>query len=290
VSLSAHNCYQYPKINPKSKRINNMSTTASPAATLSRTSTARPAVQIPSTFSAFSSLLRADLITQWRNRRASMLVILMPVIILMAWKGLVGQFGGTFVMANCITVGLNAIGLMGYTNSIARDRDKGIFQRLRVTAAANWIIMASRLTVQLIMIVVLTLVMFIVGHQFDHITFSASGYALCFIVTIVAGAVYLSLGQVIVGLINNPETVNATSRLIYIGFIMIGMFSEFGMLGNQVRDIVRWSPYGTVKRIVSDSLTTSGWNSHSNMALLAMIGYTLIFSILGIRWFRWSTR
>src|ERR671932_696330 len=106
---------------------------------------------IPKTSTALSSLLRADFTTQWRNRRSVVLVLLVPVIILISWKGLVDKMGGPFVLSICITIGLTAIGLMGYTNAIARDRDKGIFQRLRVGPIPSWTIMASRLIVQIFM-------------------------------------------------------------------------------------------------------------------------------------------
>jgi len=228
--------------------------------------------------------------TLWRNRRASLLVVLVPTIILISWKGLVEKLGGVFVLANCITVGLTAIGLMGYTNTIARDRDKGIFQRLRVAPASNWTIMASRLTVQLMMIIITTLVLFIVGYKFDGISISAGGYAAGLLISIVGGAVYLSLGQVIVGLIKNPETVNVTTRLVYFAFIMVGMFGEIGMLGDKIRDAVKWSPYGTVRHIISAAFTPSTWDNHSWMALLVTLGYTIVFTFLGVRWFRWNTR
>lgn len=245
---------------------------------------------LPSTSAVFSSLLRADLTTQWRNRKSAIMVILVPALILISWKGLIPQFGGAFALSNCITVGLIAIGLMGYSNSIARDRDKGIFQRLRVAPAPAWSIMASRLTVQLVMIIVMTVALFIVGHQYDKITLPASGYALGLLAAIVGGAVYLSLGQVIVGLIKNPETVNATTRLVYFAFIMIGMFAGLGVLGKDIGDAVNWSPYGTVKRIISDSLQTDAWTTKTSMALVITLGYTLVFTTLGIKWFRWNTR
>jgi ABC-2 type transport system permease protein len=258
-------------------------------------STPLPATQtrplaLPSMTSVFSSLLRADLTTQWRNRRSSVLVILVPLIILVSWKGLIERFGGAFVLSNCITVGLTAIGLMGYSNSVARDRDKGIFQRLRVAPASNWAIMASRLTVQLIMITIMILVIFIVGYRFDNITMPLGSYILGFFVGLVGGAVYLSLGQVIVGLIKNPETVNATTRLVYFAFIMIGMFSEFGMLGKEIGQITKYSPYGVVKTIVSGGLTPATWTADTTTALIVTFAYTAVFTILGIRWFRWSTR
>jgi ABC-2 type transport system permease protein len=248
-----------------------------------------PAITLPKTSAVYSSLLRADLTTQWRNRRASILVVLIPAIILISWKGLISRIGAAGVLSNCITVGLNAIGLMGYTNAIARDRDKGIFQRLRITPAPRWTIMVSRLTVQLLMIAIVTILLFIVGNQFDHITMQTSGYLLAFLTAIIGGAVYLSLGQVIVGLINNAETVNVVTRLVYFFFIMIGMFASIGMLGKEIGEISKWSPYGTVQRILADALNPGAWTNTSWMALIVTLGYTILFTVLGIRWFRWQS-
>lgn len=245
---------------------------------------------LTSTMGVFSSLLRADLMTQWRNRRATVMVFLLPVIILFAWRPLIEKVGGPFVLSNCITIGLNAIGIMGYANSIARDRDKGIFQRLRVSPAPNWTIMGSRLAVQLVMISVMTIVVFLGGYQYDHITLSAGGYIGSFFASLVCGAVYLALGQAIVGRITNPETVNATSRLIYIALIMIGMFGELGMLGDVIDKAVVYSPYGTVKTIVNSALVPATWNAQASLALLITIGYTAVFAYLGIKWFKWSSR
>ena len=219
-----------------------------------------------------------------------MLVVLVPVVILISWKGLVEKLGGTFVLSNCITIGLNAIGLMGYSNAIARDRDKGVFQRLRVAPIPSWSIMMSRLLVQLAMILIVTTAIFVVGNNYDKISLSPSGYLLGFIAAIVGGAVYLALGQAIVGLIKNPETVNAVTRLIYFIFIMIGMFGELGMLGHELGEVVRWSPYGTVKRLLSASMDPYTWTQDITLYLLATIGYTIIFTTLGIKWFKWNTR
>ncbi|HEY4149209.1 MAG TPA: ABC transporter permease, partial [Chitinophagaceae bacterium] len=179
---------------------------------------------IPSTSSVFAALLKADFTTQWRNRRSVVMVLLVPIIICLTWKPFVDKLGGAFVLSNSITIGLIAIGLMGYSISVARDRDKGIFQRLRVAPVPAWSIMMSRLLVQLAMIVLLTIVVFVAGSYFDNIKLKPQEYIFGFLTSLVGGAVYLGLGQAIVGRIKNPETVNATSRLIYLIFIMVGMF------------------------------------------------------------------
>lgn len=243
-----------------------------------------------STGTVFLSLLKADLITQWRNRRASIMVILLPIVIVLAWKSFIPRTGGAFVLSNAITLGLNAIGLMGYSNSIARDREKEIFQRLRVAPAPNWTIMGSRLTVQLVMITLMTAIVMVIGYQFDQIVLSPVGYLAGMLAAIAGGAVYLALGQAIVGRISNAETVNATSRLIYIAFIMVGMFGSLEQLTPFLNKAVKYTPYGTVKSIVSGAMTPSTWTSQTTLALLLTFGYTIVFAFLGIRWFKWSTK
>jgi len=247
-------------------------------------------VNIPKTSAVMASLLRSDFTTLWRNRRSVVMVLLVPMIIVFSWKALVATAGGAFVLSNSITLGLVAVGLMGYTNSIARDRDKGVFQRLRVSPLPLWTIMASRLLIQLSLIILLTIVVFISGYQLDHITISAGGYALTLLAAIIGGAVYLSLGQVIVGRIKNPETVNSTARLIYFGFIMVGMFGELGVLGDKFKKAVDWTPYGTVKTILAGSLEPMKWNNNTNVALLLTLGYTIVFATLGIKWFKWDSK
>lgn len=245
---------------------------------------------IPATSAALRALFRADLTAQWRNRRSVILVLLVPVIILFSWKPLVSKIGGAFVLSNCITIGLNAVGLMGYSNAIARDRDKGVFQRLRVAPAPSWCIMMSRLMVQLAMIVLVTLVVFIAGYYLDHISITPAGYATALLMAIAGGAMYLCLGQAIVGLVKNAETVNAVSRLVYFVFIMVGMFGELGMLGDKLGHIVRWSPYGVVRNIVATGLTPVNWNNDTTISLLLTIGYSIIFAAAGIKWFKWSVK
>ena len=122
---------------------------------------------IPKTSAALATLLRSDFTTQWRNRRSVILVLLVPVIILIAWKGAIDKMGAAFVLSTCITIGLVSVGLMGYANSIARDRDKGVFQRLRVAPIPTWTIMISRIVVQLLMIGILSVLVFIIGFKED---------------------------------------------------------------------------------------------------------------------------
>jgi len=100
----------------------------------------------------------------------------------------------------------------------------------------------------------------------------------------------------IVGLIKNAETVNSTTRLIYFFFIMTGMFgqmaqfADMGAFGKVLYQLSNYSPYGTVTRVLSSAMDPTKWNSQTTMALLGTIVYAIIFTMLGIRWFRWNSR
>lgn len=244
---------------------------------------------LPKPSTAFSNLIRADFTTQWRNRRSVIMSLLVPVIILISWKGIIEKVGGPFALSMSLTIGLTSIGIMGYAISVARDRDKGVFQRLRVTPLPTYFIMLSRLCVQLVMIFLLTACVFIVGYQYDKIILSAPGYALTFVTALVGGALYLGLGQMIVGLVKNAESVNSASRLVYIALIMLGIFGELGMFGKQLKEMVIWSPFGTVKTILASGMQLSTWNHETTMALLVTFGYAVLFSFLGIKWFKWNS-
>jgi ABC-2 type transport system permease protein len=244
---------------------------------------------IPKTSTVFATLFRADIAILMSNRRSAVISLLVPLIVLFTWKGLIKHVGGPNVLATALAIGLIAIGLMGYTLSVARDRDKGIFQRLRVAPVPTWVIMTSRICVQLLMIVVLTLVVFIVGYQYDGILLVPLAYFITLFVAILGAAVYLSLGQLIVGLIKGFETINAVTRITYIAMMMVGMFSTF-LENQQLKEIVRFSPYGCVKIMLAASMEPAKWANDTSIAVLVSIGYIIVFAGIGISKFKWYTK
>jgi len=125
-------------------------------------------------------LFRADMATLISNRRSAVISLFVPLIVLSTWKGLIKHVGGPTVLATAIAIGLIAIGLMVIPLSVAKDRDKGIFQRLRVAPVPTWVIMTSRICVQLVVIVVLILVVFIVGYLYDGVSLAPLGYVITF--------------------------------------------------------------------------------------------------------------
>ena len=250
--------------------------------------TAAPRLQL-----VLSSLLRADFVVFVKNRRALVFSILLPLFLLVTTNSTKAatHFGGSlFLIGLAIAYGMGATSIMGYALTVARDREKGVFQRLRVTPAPTWTIMASRLGMQAFANLIIALVVVIVGCAMHHISLSAGQYALVLLVSILGGAVFLSLGQALVGLVKSADSVNAAGRLLFIALILLATFGQSGVLGSAWESISRWTPVGAVMTLFAGVLNLSAWDAHDSLILLACGGYIVVFTAIGIRWFQWDAR
>ncbi len=239
------------------------------------------------------SLLRADFAVLLKNRRALLISVALPILILFSTNSskATHSFGGSlFIIGLAVALGLVSNSILGYALTLARDREQGVFQRLRVTPAPTWTIMTSRLAMQALVNLLITVVVVIVGSQMHHVSLSAGTYGLVLAVSIVGGAVFLSIGQALVGLVKSADSINAAGRVLTIGLVLLSSLGQGGTLGSAWESISRWSPVGVVMTLFAAVLNLSAWDAHDSLALLACGGYIVVFAAIGIRWFQWDAR
>jgi ABC-2 type transport system permease protein len=240
-----------------------------------------------------SSLLRADFAVFVKNRRALIVSALLPLFLLLTTSGTKAAHnfdGATFLIGLAIAYGLMATSIMGYALTMARDRERGVFQRLRITPAPTWTIMSSRLAMQSVANLIIALVVVIVGTRIHHLSPSVGQYALVLLVSLLGGAVFLSLGQALVGLVKSADTVQAVARGLFAILILLATLGQSGALGHFWGDVGRWSPVGTVMTLFAGVLDLSAWHGRDTVSLLVCLGYIVVFAGLGIRWFQWDAR
>lgn len=242
----------------------------------------------------FRSLLRADVTVLVRSSRTLLLNVLVPILYLVITNLRLGNGGITHLPAEfsiglALTVGLVSSSLTGYASTIAHDRDAGVFQRLRVTPAPTWSIMASRLLVQIVVDLIMTVVVLIVGSILHHTAFGVGGYLLVVCVSVLGGAMFLAIAQAIAGLITSAAAVNAVGRVLFVVFLLLGLLGSSGILGSTVQDISDWAPVGALINLYNGVLDLSHWDWTNTSGLLTTVGYTAIGASIGIRWFRWES-
>lgn len=251
----------------------------------------------PATGLVYGSLLRADFTVLRRSGRTLLLNILVPILILVIIGLRLGKGGNAltsggvgFVVGLALTYGLMASSLMGYSITVARDRDAGVFQRLRVTPAPTWAIMSSRVIVQIVVDLIMTVVVLIISGIMFHTVLSVGQYLLIICVSIIGGAMFLAIAQAIVGLIRSAVVVNAVGRILYVVFLLLGLLGSSGLLGDTIKSVSGWTPVGAMINLYDGVLNIAQWDWTDTNGLIAAVGYIIIGAFIGIRWFRWESR
>src|SRR6266513_1532441 len=252
-----------------------------------------PPSHVPTLSGTLRALLQADLTVQLRNGRALVLTFLLPLVLLYGLSAgkRRAQLGVPIVdVALALTLGIASIAILGYTATVARDRELGVFQRLFVTPAPTWTIMISRLAVQIVSMLVMSVVVLVAAAVVESVTLDPAAYLLTFLAVIFSSAVFLGVGQALVGLIKSPDAVNAVGRLSYLPLFALGLFSPSTVFGTTFETIARWSPGGAVVTLLAGAMQPAAWSADTWWALLASVFYAVVFAGIGIRWFQWSTR
>lgn len=242
---------------------------------------------------AMSSLMRADTLVLLRGTVPVVLSIVLPAAILVAtaFGKAQSRLGGAgLIVGLALTLGLLTSCLLGYSLTLAHDREVGVLQRLRVTPAPTWMIMTSRLLIQVATNLIGSIIVVVVGAILHGLALNAGQYALVVATAVLGAAVFLAMGQALVGLVKSSAAINAIGRLLFIVLVLLGIVAASGLLGDTLKTIGAWSPVGALMTLFSDILNWTSWSSQDSYSLLACIGYVVVFSVVGIRWFRWDAR
>jgi ABC-2 type transport system permease protein len=240
-----------------------------------------------------SSLLRADLTVAARNWRSLVAPIVMALLLLWATRSQQGaqHFGGRAAIVAMITVyGLITTSLLGYALMAGRDREAGVLRRLRITPAPGWAIIASRMGAQAAAGLVLAVVIITIGSRIDALSLSAAQYGLILAFSALGIAVFLSIGQALVGLIRSANTVNAVARAVFVVITFLGLIGQSGVLGGIWATIAPWTPLGAIMTLYARVLDLAAWSGRDTESLLACAGYIAVFAAIGVRWFKWEAR
>ncbi|HUB69127.1 MAG TPA: ABC transporter permease [Acidimicrobiales bacterium] len=256
--------------------------------TSARATIPRPSVQI-----ILTSLGRADFVALVKNPRRLLLSFLLPIVLLIVTnssKATKHLGGADYIIGLAISYGLLSTSILGYALGVARDRENGVFQRLRVTPAPTWTIMASRLGMQVLANFVMALVVVVIGSQMHNVALSVSEYVLVLVISLLGGAVFLAIGQALVAFVKSADTVNAGGRILFIVLILLGLFGQSGTLGSFWESISHWSPVGAVMTLFAGVLKVSAWGTQDWLSIVACVGYIVSCAAAGIRWFRWDAK
>lgn len=232
-----------------------------------------------------------QLLAMLRNYKTLLIGILTPVFMLaIFWlTGRAGDEAGVLDLMFPVIVSFGV--MLGGANTAVRAvnwRQQRVFQRLAVTPVPVGQLMLGDAAAQTITSLLQGVVTLLFGVLVLGFSIEIAGVLLALLVLVLAGACFIAYGLVIASFVNRAEVANP----VYIFTLMPLFFLGGGLPGlplpAALQTIGRWSPVGVTNELVLPLLTNGQAPEGALLNLLALLGYTAVFSLM-VSWkFRWE--
>lgn len=170
-------------------------------------------------------------------------------------------------------------GLMGAAGIIVQERKSGAYDRLLGTAVPKFSILVGHWLAMFGMIFLQFIVLVIFGQLFLRLDFFAAPWA-TLLLSVASCAFVASLGLLIGILAKEPEHVTILALIpMFIFSGLGGAWVPLDILGEQVRQISRFTPVYWIMTGFHEILLRGGQLSDIRLPMLALLGFAILFFI-----------
>jgi ABC-2 type transport system permease protein len=244
---------------------------------------------------------RFQLISVTRNRRAVVLGLLFPAVLLVMFNSIFGGGDGSVEVAGARIDGrayftgamlAYAIVLSGFTQtaiSLVNQRESGQLKRLRGTPVPTWTFIVATVARAVVLITLMSVILLAIGRVAYSVHVSAEALAEVLLYAVLGTATMCSLGIAATAV---AQDVDSASAALPFGAVLLslisGIFVPVDQLPTWLEDIGRVFPVYHVAAGVQTALGSSGDTSlHlGNVAVLCV--WTLWAIVFAARRFRWE--
>jgi ABC-2 type transport system permease protein len=238
-----------------------------------------------------TTYIRLEMRRALRNRRLLVFNLIMPVVLLLVFGGF--NRGETLAGVNAaayLMVSLGVFGSMSSTvgrgGSIAVERSIGWNRQLRLTPLRPSRYVAVKVLLSLLVAVPPLIVVYVLGAAVLDVRLSAGTWALVFVGSWLGALPFAALG-VLIGYLATADSVNQIAGLLTTGLALFGgLWVPVETMPALMRDVAELTPAYWVGQAARSPLFDG---SLSPRAVLALLGWTLVFGLLALRRFRADT-
>jgi ABC-2 type transport system permease protein len=170
-------------------------------------------------------------------------------------------------------------------NTLVRDREIGWLRRISTTPVHPSRLLAVQLIVDLVLAAVAIIVVIAGGTAIFGAPLTV-GIPFFILSLALALAEIFSLGLVVVALAPTQTVSSAIGGVLFFALLFLsGLWIQPVQVGAPLRDIMWYSPSGAAVRAILYSVFNM---TPPVTTLLALVGYTLVFAFVAVRYFRWE--
>lgn len=234
---------------------------------------------------------RTQLLAMLRNVKTLLIGILTPIFMLtIFWFTARGTEGAeTIGLMFPVIVSLSVM-LWGSNTAVraVNWRQQNLFQRLAVTPVPVGQLMLGDAAAQTLTSLIQGIVTLLFGTLVLGYAIEPTGLLLTLLVLLLAGACFIAFGLVIASFVNRAEVANP----IYMFTLLPLFFLGGGLPGIPLPTVLQWigdwSPVGVTNALVLPLLFEGQVPEGALLKVLALVGYTAVFSLITTLKFRWE--
>ena len=200
---------------------------------------------------------------------------------MLVWRGVVPT---DYYTAASVAVVIAAVGVLTIPGQLASYREQGILRRMEASSVPAWAVLASQLTVALVMVVAGAVVMTLSSWLIYDTTLPEDPLGV--VVAILLGTLCFSaIGALLATFIRTSRAAQGIGLLLFLGMWLIaGTAPPRAVLPSGLRDFGELLPLTHIVIAIQDAWFGFGWAT-TDLAIIAAI---TIAAILAIWFFRWG--
>jgi ABC-2 type transport system permease protein len=241
-----------------------------------------------------AALLKVQAKLSLREPYALGLGVGLPVILLVVFgfisKNVPGNVAGTgltvidLYIPTIMVISFIAIAI-SLPNTLVRDREIGWLRRISTTPVHPSRLLAAQLILDLVLAAA-AIVITIVGGTVIFGAPLTVGIPFFILSVALAIAVIFSVGLVLVALAPTQTVASAAGGVVFFGLLFLsGLWIQPVQVGEPLQSIMWYSPSGAAERAILYSVFHA---TPPVGTLLTLVGYTLVFAFVAVRYFRWE--
>jgi len=170
-------------------------------------------------------------------------------------------------------------------NTLVRDREIGWLRRVSTTPVHPWRLLAVQLVLDLVF-AVLAIAIVLIGSVTIFGAHLDVGIPYFVLATLLSIAEIFALGLLVAALAPSQTFASAAAGVLFFVLLFLsGLWVQPAQISGPLQAIMYYSPTGAASRALLDAV----FNQAPPLGtILAMVGYTAVFTAAAIRFFRWE--
>jgi ABC-2 type transport system permease protein len=170
-------------------------------------------------------------------------------------------------------------------NTLVRDREIGWLRRISTTPVHPSRLLAAQLILNLVLAAAAIVILIVGGTAIfgAPLTVDVPSFMLSLALAL---AEIFSLGLIVVALAPTQTMASVAGGVLFFALLFLsGLWVQPVQVGEPLRTIMWYSPSGAAVRAILSSVFGA---TPPVSTLLTLVGYTLVFAFVAVRYFRWE--